>query len=350
MKREFSAFKNNLYICSLLILISFLIQTSMAFARSKMLIFSTHEMPGSIWQTEVFEPWFAEIEKRTGGKVKIQTHYGGELVNFSDSFDAVVRGVVDIAEYCPHMSPGKFPLDDISSFYPYGSNFWKSSNIYWDLYHKYPQMRKPHEDAKLITMMVLVMRGIGSTSKPILGMADMKGVKFISPGKWAGLRFEALGAIPVTIPPQDAFLSLQTGTVDAAIPVMMQLRDFKYGEVLKNFTKVNSFGVPFCIAMNKRTWNSLSPDIQAVFEEMGAGFIERSNLIFRRLEAEREMQAKKDYPSLTFVDLPRDEMDRWNKLNDDVLKEYADYLNSKGLPGTTFTNDFLSLYKKYANE
>ena len=350
MKGGFLALKKNLYKCWLLILILTMIPTSMAFPRAKRLVFSTHEMPGSIWETDVFRPWFADIEERTNGKVIIEAHYGGELVNFSDSFDAVVRGVVDMAEYCPHMTPGKFPLDDISNFYPYGSNFWKSSNIYWDLYHMYPQMRKPHEDAKLITMMAVIMRGIGSTSKPILRMEDMKGVKFISPGKWAGARFEALGAIPVTIPPQDTYLSLQTGTVEAAIPVMMHLKDFKYGEVLKNFTRINSFGVPFCIAMNKKTWNSLPKDVQTVFEEMGVDFIERSNGIINRLEAEREIQAKKDYPSLQFVDLSQNEIDRWNKLNDKVLKEYADYLNSKGLPGTRFTTDFLNLYKEYANE
>jgi len=50
-------------------------------AKSTTLIFSTHDPETGSWGP-FYQPWFAAIEKRTNGAVKIEAHWGGELVGF----------------------------------------------------------------------------------------------------------------------------------------------------------------------------------------------------------------------------------------------------------------------------
>ena len=75
------------------------------------LVLTTHEAPGGTYQKGFYDPWIAEMEKRTNGKIKIEAHFGGELVGLPDAYDAARKGSVDIANFLTQMVVGKFPMD-----------------------------------------------------------------------------------------------------------------------------------------------------------------------------------------------------------------------------------------------
>jgi len=56
------------------------------------------------------ERWKTEVEKRTAGKVKVETYPGGTLLHAKNMFDGVAAGTADIGCTCPSYFPGMFPV------------------------------------------------------------------------------------------------------------------------------------------------------------------------------------------------------------------------------------------------
>ncbi len=57
-----------------------------------------------------FKVWADEVEKRTGGKVKITIHAGQTLAKASEQYDMVLRGAADITKVVATHYRGRFPL------------------------------------------------------------------------------------------------------------------------------------------------------------------------------------------------------------------------------------------------
>ncbi|MCJ7783471.1 MAG: C4-dicarboxylate ABC transporter substrate-binding protein, partial [Desulfobacterales bacterium] len=58
------------------------------------------------------EEWKKEVEKRTGGKVAIQTFPGSTLLNPKNMFEGVISGTADIGCLAMSYQPGRFPLSE----------------------------------------------------------------------------------------------------------------------------------------------------------------------------------------------------------------------------------------------
>src|SRR5690554_7140705 len=54
--------------------------------------------------------WAKELEKRTDGKVKVDTYAGGTLLGAREMWEGVTMGVTDIGLSAPSYDPGRFPL------------------------------------------------------------------------------------------------------------------------------------------------------------------------------------------------------------------------------------------------
>jgi len=55
------------------------------------------------------ERWAKEVEKRTHGKVKVQTFRGGTLLAAKNIFDGVISGMADIGNFRDELSAGPVP-------------------------------------------------------------------------------------------------------------------------------------------------------------------------------------------------------------------------------------------------
>lgn len=56
------------------------------------------------------EDWCKEVEKRTGGRVKVTYFPGGTLTPPVQTYDSVVKGIADIGFSFASYTRGKFPL------------------------------------------------------------------------------------------------------------------------------------------------------------------------------------------------------------------------------------------------
>jgi TRAP-type C4-dicarboxylate transport system substrate-binding protein len=112
------------------------------------LVFTSHNSGSGFWRNSVIAPYFREIEKRTNGRVIIEEHWNGELVNLKDAYDAMLKGTVDMAEFFPSMLQGRFPMDDVVGLSTYYTN--RPAWGMYELAKAYPKMNEPYNDGHLL--------------------------------------------------------------------------------------------------------------------------------------------------------------------------------------------------------
>ncbi|MBN2062925.1 MAG: TRAP transporter substrate-binding protein DctP [Deltaproteobacteria bacterium] len=312
------------------------------------LVFSDFEMAGSYWDVEFVKPWFAELKKRTNGKVEIEEHWNGELVGLFDAYDSILKGVIDMGHILTTMNFDKFPLDSLLIFNAVNINCHRPSQVWYDLYKKFPKFREPYKDTPLLAFAATPCNGLCTTAKvEIKSLTDCKGLKMPGPGPAPEARLKAVGIVPVSIPPSDTYMAFKTGTLDGLALTLFSLRDFKWGDVLKNTTLVSINGSPWSYVMSKKAWNRLPPELQKIFEEMVPWTVEHSDRAYN-LASRKAMETLPKEFGTKFIELSQEELDKWAELDSKTLDDYIGQINKLGLPGDEVKTTFIQLQKKYA--
>jgi TRAP-type C4-dicarboxylate transport system substrate-binding protein len=313
------------------------------------LVFSTHEPGQGLYFEGFWKPWIAEVEKRTGGKVKIEAHFNGELAGPPDAWDVLVNKTVDISNVHLNNYPDKFPMTDMAGFTTYSLVNYRPSRVMWELYNKYPQMQKELEDVHVMYFGSTYWTSLATTKKPVRTLEDGKGMKSVGTGKWQNIRQEKLGWVPVSMGPMDILPSLQTGVVDGGpLGTLVILKDFGWGEFLPYVTHVRLQNIPILIGMNKDVWNKLPADVQQAIDGMREWTIDLHDSFFVKAENQLIPELQNQYKT-EFITPSQEELAKWDALDKPVWDQFADSLEAKGLPGKALMADYIALEKKYSS-
>ena len=210
------------------------------------------------------ERWKTEVEKRTGGKVAVQTFPGGTLLPAKNIFDGVITGTADIGNFAMSYQPGRFLISEAVD-QPVGFASAKAASLaLYDLIEKYNA--KEFEKVKIITLFTCPPANI-MTIKAVKSLKDLKGLELRVGGTQADI-IKNLGGIPVAMPQSDTPEALQKGTVKGHVSSMEVLKDFNYAAYTPNATITNLWVVTFAVVMNKDKWNSLPADVKKVIDDM----------------------------------------------------------------------------------
>jgi len=228
--------------------------------------YSDHDPPGGMRTDFVKKVWLAEIEKQTGGKVKIQDFIGGSLLSSKEILKGVGDNVAQMGFMYPGHFPGELPSFTIYKLFPRGPSKFKS--MVW-LYRKaVEEIPEFQADMKRANQMTLVytagLPGAFVSTKPIGSIDDLKGNKWRAGDKW-GLRFlQNAGAVPVSVPWGDVYMAMQTRTIDGCFTNYDGLHMMKFDEVGKNLmiSKELWYQMPFIHNVNLAVWNDLPKDVQ----------------------------------------------------------------------------------------
>lgn len=220
--------------------------------------------PAGTFPAKQMDKWAEEVEKRTGGKVKVEKYPGGSLLTAQNMYDGVLNGVADIGLSCPSYEPGRFPLlgvSDLPGLYP---NARVASLVLYDLVKEFQP--KELSDFKVVTVFH-TEPGYIQSKKPVRKVEDVSGLRLRTTGTGVAM-LKALGGAPVSMPMSDIPQSLQTGVIDGYISSREVLKDMKYAEYVKYVTVYPTFEVSFAALMNKKVWDSLPPDVQKVIDDL----------------------------------------------------------------------------------
>ncbi|RLB00673.1 MAG: C4-dicarboxylate ABC transporter substrate-binding protein [Deltaproteobacteria bacterium] len=289
------------------------------------------------------ERWAREVEKRTGGKVKVETYPGGTLLGAKNMFDGVIAGTADIGCFCPSYHPGRFPLleaVDQPIGYP---NTKVASLTLFDLYRKWQP--KSLKKVKVVTMFTCAPTHL-MMKVPLRRLGDFKGVEIRAAGTLAK-SLGLLGATPVAMPMSDVPEALQKGVIKGLLSSLEVMKDFKFAEYCRYVTYLGFQVVSFAVVMNKDTWNSLPKDVQKVIDDLSR---EQALWTGRYMDdhvKEAIEWSKKTY-NVEFIKLPPEDMVKAKKLVKPMIDAYIKRAKAAGVPADKVMKDVYSLRDKLA--
>jgi TRAP-type C4-dicarboxylate transport system substrate-binding protein len=287
------------------------------------------------------ERWIKEVEKRTGGKVKIDAFHGGTLLGAKNMLDGVIAGTADIGTLCMAYQPGRFVVTNATSL-PFGfPNARVASLTLTDLYEKYKP--KAFSKVKVLCMYTCGPSNIMSRM-PIRKLADMKGVDLRASGGAAKI-LKAWGANQVGMPMSAVPEALQKGVVKGLFTSLEVMQDFKFAEICKYITVTDTVIYPFAVVMNKAKWDSLPKDVQKVMDGLIREHSEWTGAYMDKHIIEA-VKWSKETQGVEVINLPDAQMARWNKLLGPITAGWIKSTTKKGYPAEAIVNDIKAFMKK----
>ena len=287
------------------------------------------------------ERWKKEVEKRTGGKVSINTYPGGTLLGAKDMKDGVVAGSADIGNLCQAYQPGRFIISNATAL-PLGiPNARVGSLVLWELYKKYQP--KAFGDVKVLTMFATAPSNIMSKI-PIRNLEDLKGVSLRASGGAAQI-LKSWGANQIGMPMSATPEALQKGTVQGLFSSLEVLKDFKFAELCKYVTMVDTPIYPFAVVMNMDKWNKLPKDVQKVLEDLGDEQAEWTGT-YMDDHVKESIAWSTAQQGVEFIN-PADKA-QWDKKLEHIVDAWIEKNEAKGYPAKEIVADIRALIKKYS--
>ena len=332
--------------------LAFVIHTGPAMAAAKeikMTAISGH--PPAIAVVKYLKEFFIpEVNKRLAktGKYKIKwtQAYAGTVAKVPAVFEAIEQGIADMGHVFMGVESAKMPMESITYVAPFGtSDLVKLLDIVQQLHDAVPEMNAAYEKHNQV---LLALAGVDSyhifSKTPVKTLDDIKGKKLGIPGAAANW-LKGTGAAAVRGNLTTYYNSLKTGVYDGVVVFGSGSLPFKFYEVAPNLISTH-VGAMFSavLTVNKDKWNSLPPEVQQVFREVGREYT-------RVVGADRVKAGKTTFAVVKkaggkVTDMPDAERTRWAKSLPPLGKQWADALDKKGLPGTKILNTYMDLSRK----
>lgn len=288
------------------------------------------------------EHWAKEVEKRTGGKVKVQTFPGGTLLPAKNILDGVISGLADIGNFAMSYQPGRFPVSEAVDL-PLGFTSAKVASLtLYDLVEKYQP--KEFEKVKILTLFTCPPTHF-MTKTPAKSLADLKGMELRVAGTNAEV-VKRLGGIPVAMPQSETPEAIQKGVVKGMVSSMEILKDFKFAAYTPYATIANLPVVTFAVVMNKEKWNSLPPDVKKALDDMRREQALWTGTYVDDHVADALAWSKKDYKHQVFT-LPAADVETVKGLLKPMVDAYVKKVTEQGLDGSRIVADVLALKEKH---
>jgi TRAP-type C4-dicarboxylate transport system substrate-binding protein len=271
-----------------------------------------------------------EVNKRTGGKVHITVFPSGTLNPPFETFNAIKTGIAQIGAAPVGYSAQIMPLNKLFGDALMGVPTAKEASGLWTMALKdLPELKNEFEGLHLLWVNSTLPLSIGTTKKPIHKLEDFKGLVMRFPPGLEPLA-KTWGVSPISVAPGDLYVAVQKGTVEGFMGGSEMLKAMRLAEYIKYITSVSmAFGISYT-AMNIKTWESLPPDVQKVFNDL----TEWGQALQLRYTEESEKE------SLDFafsqgckpIKIDQAEIDRIHQISMPVFEKMAADLEARGKP------------------
>ncbi|HHY22183.1 MAG TPA: TRAP transporter substrate-binding protein DctP [Bacilli bacterium] len=294
------------------------------------------------WWAHSMVPWMERVTELTDGQVEFQTFVGGELVSVPGEADAVLDGTVDVAIALPIYEPDQYPMAEITmlplshSDAVIASNAWKKlleSNVELADGKTYSEMQ--FDQFKVFPISTTMEYSISTTGKEFNSAKDIKGTSLRTSSRIHEMYAAKTEINSITMPAVEMYDALSRGTFDGSFYSIADWTGYGFQDLFKytitgiNYGHFNSF-----IAMSKEKWDSLPENVQEAM-------IQANEEIFTPGIQEWLNRAAKAIPEneavggkfVNFSELAPEVQDTLNKGIVETWTDYANLLESNGLPG-----------------
>ena len=281
------------------------------------------------------ERWKDEVEKRTEGKVRINTYPGGTLLGAKDMMDGVIAGQADIGNVCMAYQPGRFTVTNGVSLPVRIPDAKTGSMVLLDLYKQFKP--KAFDKVKVLAMFTTAPSNIMS-KKAVRSLDDLQNLDLRASGGAARI-LDIWGANQIGMPMSATPEALQKGVVQGIFSSLEVMKDLKFAEDCKYVTRTQTVVYPFAVVMNLNSWNALDEDVKQVMNDM----IEEQSLWtgeYMDAHITESVQWSKNEQDVEFIDLGSEELARWNAKLSPIIDNWIAEAGEKGIDGNAVV-DFI---------
>lgn len=130
------------------------------------------------------------------------------------------------------------------------------------------------------------LRHFMTVGAPVESLADIKGLKTrVAPNRMFIDAWSAVGVNPTPMAYGEVYSALETGTLDAVEINLTSIESEKYYEVGKGVTLTGHYFWPGFLLINKRKFESLTPDQQAAMKQAADEIVEPQIMAVKDLDA-----------------------------------------------------------------
>ncbi len=236
----------------------------------------SHQFPGGTaeqgdFRDRLVRRFAAEVQKRTDNELAFEIYPGSSLMKTVAQFSALRRGALDLTLYPLAYAGGEVPEVNIGlmpclvTSYEQGLA-WKSQAVGQEL-----ERVLDKRGVKIVTWLWQA-GGTASRTAPVVQPDDVKGLKVRGGSREMDLMLKAAGGIISSVPSNEIYAAMQTGSLDAAVTSSTSLISFRLEEISKSVTtgRNGSFWFMFePLLMSKQIFDSLPGAQQAAVMQVG---------------------------------------------------------------------------------
>ena len=210
----------------------------------------------------------SDVDKATGGKLKITVHPGASLFKAPEIKRAVQGGQAQIGEILLAAYQNEWQMFGADGIPFLATSYADSKKLY--------AAQKPILEKKLAEQGMMLLYTVAwppqgiYTKKPLASAADLKGSKWRAYSPATSRIAELVGAQPVTVQAAELSQALATGVVEANMTSGATGVDSKLYEHLKFYYDVQAWLPKNAIIVNKRAFDALDKPSQDALLKAGA--------------------------------------------------------------------------------
>ena len=240
--------------------------------------------PATNFHTENLMQFAADVDKATGGKLKITVHANASLFKAPEIKRAVQGGQAQIGEILLVNYQNEWQIFGADGL-PFLADSYDEAAKLW-------KVQKPLLDKKLAEQGMSVLYAVPwppqgiYVKKPIASAADLKGVKWRAYSPATSRIAELVGAQPVTVQAAELSQAMATGVVESYMSSGATGYDTKTYEHIKYWYDTQAWLPKNAVLVNKAAFDALDKPTQAAVLKAGADAEARGWVLSQQKNAE----------------------------------------------------------------
>ncbi|QPN32166.1 TRAP transporter substrate-binding protein [Diaphorobacter sp. JS3051] len=282
--------------------------------------------PATNFHTENLAQFISDVDKASGGKLKITLHANAALFKAPEIKRAVQGAQAQLGEILLANFQNEWQIFGVDGLPFLADSYDASMKLY--------KAQKPFLEKKLAEQGMVLLYAVAwppqgiYTKKPVNNAADLKGIKWRAYSPATARIAELVGAQPVTVQAAEFSQALATGVVESTMTSGATGVDSKLYEHLKYYYDTQAWLPKNALIMNKKAFDALDKPVQDAVLKAAADAETRGWAASRRVN--EDTLAKLKAEGMQVVPPSSQLKADMAKVGDTMLKEWLDKAGPDG--------------------
>ena len=282
--------------------------------------------PATNFHTENLAQFISDVDKASGGKLKITLHANAALFKAPEIKRAVQGAQAQLGEILLANFQNEWQIFGVDGLPFLADSYDASMKLY--------KAQKPFLEKKLAEQGMVLLYAVAwppqgiYTKKPVNNAADLKGIKWRAYSPATARIAELVGAQPVTVQAAEFSQALATGVVESTMTSGATGVDSKLYEHLKYYYDTQAWLPKNALIMNKKAFDALDKPVQEAVLKAAADAETRGWAASRRVN--EDTLAKLKAEGMQVVPPSSQLKADMAKVGDTMLKEWLDKAGPDG--------------------